>query len=211
MATSRLQGRRGDGSAVVRGWVAIYTLGLPGPLRERRRGEVAGDLADETLDAVRHGETAGLLRRRLERWLVGIPDDVAWRLIDAPADARALRQTMGETPWIPVSRLALVLLAIAAIGAGGGLSIVIGTIIDGRRTADTWLGWGPYGFIVACALVLLAVLLSVPWPRRGLAVGVVGVVLGMAAAPWVAGCWLVALFAVALRWHQATTPGAAAP
>lgn len=211
MATSRLQGRRGDGSAVVRGWVAIYTLGLPAVLRERRRGEVAGDLADETLDAVRRGETTGLRRRRLERWFIGIPDDVVWRLVDAPADARALRHSVGSAPWTPVSRLALVLLAIAAIGAGGGLSIMIGTIIEGRRTADTWFGWGPYGFIVACSLVLLAVLLSVPWPRRGLAVGLVGVALGMAAAPWIAGCWLVALFALALRWYQANTAGASVP
>ena len=32
MTTSRLPGRRGDGSAVIDGWVAVYTLGLPGPI-----------------------------------------------------------------------------------------------------------------------------------------------------------------------------------
>ncbi len=90
MTTSRLLGRRGDGSAVVRGWVAVYTLGLPAAIGARRRSEVAGDLADETVDAVRRGETADLRRRRLVRWFAGIPDDLTWRFVDAPELARTV-------------------------------------------------------------------------------------------------------------------------
>lgn len=211
MRTSRLHGWRGDGSTVVRRWVAIYTFGLPAPIRERRRGEVAGDLADEALDAVRRGETAGLRRRRIERWIVGIPDDLAWRLIDAPADVRALRVTLRPTPWIPVSRLAMLFLGVAAIGAAGGLTIMIGSVVNGRSAEDTWTGWGPYGFMAACAAALVAILLAVPWPRRGLALGVVAVAVGLAASPWLAGCWLLILIALVGRWHEARADGAVVP
>lgn len=203
MTTSRLQGRRGDGSAVVRGWVAVYTLGLPSAVGARRRDEVAGDLADETLDAVRRGETADLRRRRLVRWALGIPDDLLWQFTVAPHLTRLWRTSVGPEAWAPLTRISLALLAMSAVGAGGALAIVLGGMLSGQATAETWLGWGPYGFMVACGLVLVAVLLAVPWPRRGLGVGTIGFVLGMAAAPWLWGCWCLAVIALVVRWYQA--------
>lgn len=206
MTASRTMGRRGDGSAVVRGWVAIYTLGLPAVLRARRRDEVAGDLADETLDAVRHGATADLRRRRLLRWALGIPSDVAWRLFDAPESAARIRAGAGPVRWVPPSRWSLALLAVAGIGAGGAFAIVVRSILEGR-SADTWLGWGPYGFVAACLIVLVAVGLAVPWPGRAVALGVPAIVLGMVAAPWLWGCWFLVLFTLLLRRHQAAADG----
>ena len=207
MTTSRLLGRRGDGSAAVRGWVAVYTLGLPAPLRERRRGEVAGDLADETIDAVRRGETADLRRRRLVRLVLGIPDDIAWRLVEAPRIARAQPPSADTHEWAPPTRVSLVLLGISAIGAAGGLTLTLSGMTSGRPAAEVWLGWGPYGFIAACALILLAVLLAVPWPRRGLAVGLAASGIGLAAAPWLWGCWFLVLIALLVRWYQANHVG----
>lgn len=207
MTTSRKVVRRGDGSAVICGWVAIYTFGLPGPLRDRRRGEVAGDLAEETLDAVRQGTTGDLRRRRLVRWLLGVPDDLSWRFIDAPAIARTIPRTGTGAAWAPLSRLSLGLLAIAAIGAGGALALTVGEIVRSGSIADTWSGWGPYGFVVACAVMLLAVVLAVPWPGRALGVGSLGFVLGMAAAPWLWGCWCLCLIALAVRRQQAIRAG----
>jgi hypothetical protein len=192
---------------VVRGWVAVYTLGLPAAIGARRRMEVAGDLADETLDAVRRGETADLRRRRLVRWLVGIPDDMTWRFVDAPALARGSRGDGRSEVWVPLSRISLLLLAISAIGAAGALAIVAQGVLSGRSTAETWQGWGPYGFMVAASLVLVAVLLAVPWPRRGLGAGVLGFVVGMAAAPWLWGCWSLVLIALVVRWYQANDAG----
>jgi hypothetical protein len=202
MTASRLGGRRGDGAAVVRGWVAFYTLGLPAEIRGRRRAEVAGDLADETLDAVRRGATGDLRQRRLVRLLLGIRDDLAWRVVDARSMARASRSASLPSQWTPTSKVSLTLLAIVAIGAGGALGIVLVPWLDGSARPDGWLGWGPYGFIVACAIVLGSVLLAVPWPSRGLRLGIGGVVLGMAAAPWLWGCWMLALIALAVRWRQ---------
>ncbi len=207
MSTARLTGRRGDGSAAVRGWVAIYTFGLPAAIRERRRGEVASDLAEETLDAIRRAETAGLRRRRLVRLLLGIPDDLAWRLVDAPAAVRQLRAVLPPTTWVPLTRSTLFLLSITAIGAAGALGIVVVPLVDGSAPPDAWLGWGPYGFITACAIVLAAVVLAVAWPVRGLRLGIAGVVIGMAAAPWLGGCWLLVFIALFARWYQASRLG----
>lgn len=204
MATSRLLGRRGDGSAVVNGWVAIYTLGLPGAMRARRRDELAAHLLDEGIDAVRRGEVAGLRRRRLIRWFLGIPDDVLWRL----TDARAMAQRYPSSPWTPLSRWTSLLLATVALGAGGGFVIVASALIDGGIAAGTWPAPGPQGFLLACLAALMGIVASVPWPRAGLSLAVVGVIIGTLTAPWLWGCWGMALIAVGLRWHQSRSDGA---
>jgi hypothetical protein len=199
VATSRLLGRRGDGSAVVNGWVAIYTLGLPEAIRTRRREEVAADLREEALDAVRHGRARGLVRQRLRRWLVGIPDDLAWRAFDAPDLALDLRLPM---PWLPLNRWSSALLAIAAIGAAGGLALVAIPYLTAGGTGNAWAGWGPIGFMLAATGVLAAILVSVPWPSRGVAIVIPSVLVGFAAAPVLWGCWALAAFAVIVRMIQ---------
>ena len=191
---------------MVRGWVGFYTLGLPEPMKARRRGEVAGDLADETLDAVRRGDLAGLRRRRLTRWALGIPSDLAWRVLDAPVAASGIRARMGSLPWVPLTRWSLALLTVVGIGAGGGLAIVARSFLDGRQ-GDTWVGWGPYGFVAACLVVVISVGLAVPWPGRAVTIGVPAALLGMAAAPWLWGCWFLALFALLLRRQQSAADG----
>ena len=199
MATSRLQRRRGDGSAVVNGWVALYTLGLPDPVRARRREEVAADLREESLDAVRHGRASRLARQRVRRLIVGIPDDLAWRAFDAPDIALDLQLPM---PWVPLNRWSSALLAIAAIGAAGGLALVAIPYLTAGGTAQAWAGWGPIGFMIGAAGVLAAILVSVPWPGRGVAVVVPSVLIGFAAAPVLWGCWALAAFAVTVRLVQ---------
>lgn len=198
--TSRLLGRRGDGSAAVRGWVGFYTLGLPRPMRERRRTEVVGDLADETLDAIRHGDQSVLLRQRLIRLLMGIPADLSWRLIDAPA---AARQLYGPAPWVPLTRWTLALTGVVAMIEGGGLAIVTLPALTGQVRPDLWPGWGPVGFAIGSAVVLVGVLLSVFWPRLGAAVIAPGALIGLFAAPWLWGSWLLAVIAGAARAYQA--------
>lgn len=211
MATARLPGRRGDGSAVVRGWVALYTLGLPSQMRTRRRDEVAGDLADENIDAVRRSDVTDLRRRRLTRWVLGIPADLAWRFLDAPATARLIAARRPRYPWVPLSRWTAAMVAIVVIGAGGATAIVSIPMMAGQTTPTTWPGWGSAGFIVGCLFVIAGVLASVPWPRRGAAIVIPGVVVGFAAAPWLWGCWLLALISVALRAYEARDPESILP
>jgi hypothetical protein len=198
--TSRLLGRRGDGSAAVRGWVGFYTLGLPRPMRARRQAEVAGDLADETLDAIRHGDRSILFRQRLVRLLMGIPADLSWRFLDAPAAARLL---YGPAPWVPLTRWTLALTGVVAMIAGGGLAIVTLPALAGQVRPDLWPGWGPIGFAIGSAVVLVGVLGSVFWPRLGALVIVPGALIGLFAAPWLWGSWLLAVIAGAARAYQA--------
>jgi len=200
MTASRLPGRRGDGSAAVRGWVGLYTLGLPAPMRTRRRGEVAGDLADETMDAIRHGDRSGLFRQRMVRLPLGVPADLSWRLVDAPPVARRL---YGRTPWVPLTRWTLALVGAVALISAGGLAIVTLPVLTGQARPDLWPGWGPVGFAIGSLLVLSGILASVFWPRLGAAFVVPGAVVGLLAAPWLWGGWLLAVIAGAARTYQA--------
>lgn len=195
--------RRDDGAAVVRGWVATYTFGLPVEMRRRRRDEVAADLADEALDAIRRREQGTLVRRRLTRLVLGIPADLAWRLFDAPARARDDRVA---AIWAPLSRWSLALIAIVAVGTTGALMIVTIPIVTGVAPSNTWTGWGPVGFGIGCGAVLAGILGSVVWPRRGAALVIPGAVVGFAAAPMLWGCWLLTVIAVIVRWYETLPP-----
>lgn len=200
MAATRRSARHGDGSAAVRGWVDLYTLGLPRAIRERRRQELHGELAEEWLDAVRRSAQAGLRRQRWGRLVRGIPDDLAWRVSDARRAAAALQ---GPARWVPLTRWSLALLGIVAIGAGGGFSLVALPYLGGTADPSTWLGWGPFGFMVGSAGILLAVPVAVAWPGRALAIVIPSVAVGVLAAPWLWGCWCLGLMAIVGRHVQA--------
>jgi hypothetical protein len=204
MRPPRLRWRRGDGSAAVRGWVALYTLGLPVEMRMRRGGEVRADLADEALHAMRTGRTGELFGQRLIRLTLGIPSDLSWRIVDAPAIARRYPH---HVPWVPLDRWTFVLLAMVAIGAAGAFAIVTVPDLTGPTADDGWHGWGPAGFGIACAAIMLGVIACVPWPRRGAAIVIPAVVLGFLASPWLWGCWFLAFIGVSVRLYQAD-PGA---
>jgi hypothetical protein len=190
---------RDHGAALVRGWVALYTLGLPDALRARRRGELAADLAEEAADAVRRAALTGLAGRRFVRLIMGMPADLAWRLLDAPAMAAELRV---ERAWVPPTRWILGLLAIAAIGTAGALILVAGPILDTSTRPDPWLGWGPYGFAAACVVALLAIVVAVPAPTRAATLVTPAALLGTIAAPWMVGPWLLVVLAVGARWYE---------
>lgn len=196
MHTLHLPGRRGDGSAAVRGWVATYTLGLPRAMRVRRRDEVTADLADETLDAIRQGRQRRLFGQRMRRLMRGVPSDLAWRVVDAPMMARELA-VWGE--WVPPTRWSMALIVIVAIVSAGGLAIVTLPVLLGAAGPESWSGWGPIGFTIGSSGILTGVLLAILWPGRGAALVVPSAVVGFLAAPWLWGGWLLALIAVAVR------------
>jgi hypothetical protein len=190
---------RDHGAALVRGWVALYTFGLPGVVRARRRAEIDADLAEETLDAVRHATVEGLAGRRVIRLLMGLPADLAWRLLDAPAMAADLRI---DAPWVPPTRWTLIGLGVAAIGTAGALTLVAGALLDTSARSDPWIGWGPYGFAAACVAALVAVVVAIPSPSRAMMVVVPAAALGTIAAPWFVGPWLLVVIAVGARWYE---------
>ena len=120
MTAVRRPWRSSDGSAAIRGWTAFITIGLPAALRDRRRDEVAADLDEERLDAIRQRRVSTLRRQRLGRLIAGIPDDVVWRFVDARIMARDLRR---PTDWVPLDRWTALALGCLAIGVAGGLSL----------------------------------------------------------------------------------------
>ena len=63
--------------AVVRAWTWVYTCRLPQDVRDTRRGEIESDLFESQRDA---GHSLGLALQVTMRLLLGIPDDLQWRI-----------------------------------------------------------------------------------------------------------------------------------
>jgi hypothetical protein len=68
-------------AGLVRGWVGLYTRGLPADARTARRDEVDDDLWCEHAEAAAAGRSARSLDADLAlRLLFGIPSDISWRM-----------------------------------------------------------------------------------------------------------------------------------
>jgi hypothetical protein len=78
--------------AAVRAWTRAYTLGLPPSIRERRRAEVESDLWECHADAA-----AVLPLQILGRLLLGIVDDVWWRVEEVSLRPRGARPVLVAT------------------------------------------------------------------------------------------------------------------
>lgn len=187
---------RDHGAAAVRGWVGLYTRGLPAELRDRRCEEVEADLADETLDAELFGSTGALTTARLSRLVRGIPADVSWRLGDARHEVRSQDK---RREHMPASRLSLVLLAGVVILAGIGLVLTLQPLVTLGQDPDRWDSWGPYGLIVGTAAVIVGSLVAVWRPVPGAVIALTGALVGAFASPWLLMFWLLVPIAVAVR------------
>lgn len=65
----------------VRAWVRLYTAGLPPGLRDSRREELDADLWEQGQEAEKSlMDSPALWTHLLLRWLLGLPDDLLWRL-----------------------------------------------------------------------------------------------------------------------------------
>jgi len=73
--------------AIVRAWTRIYTYGLPAGDRERRRAEIESDLWESAHDGTEQRLTTPHIIRRL---LLGIVDDLRWRVEAAPPRRQAI-------------------------------------------------------------------------------------------------------------------------
>jgi hypothetical protein len=111
-------------------WVRRYTAGLPATLRERRRAEIAADLADHATDRARDEWTGrSVAAERLGRLLRGLPSDVMWRR-DVLAATRGRRA--GSFGWLAHGWPTLTGLAL------GGFYIVFALYVFGLDAlADT--------------------------------------------------------------------------
>lgn len=158
---------------IVSRWVGLYTAGLPEAAADRRREEIAADLADHVAHARAHGVPDARIARHLaSRMLRGAVADVSWRAHELRV---ARTHTTEERPMTPattrsVLRVGAFVLAVLAIP-------FVATLLSDEA------GWGIFDFVLAG--VLLAVVgacAEAAVRRRGsLLVGAAVVVLGVAA------------------------------
>jgi TonB family protein len=90
----------------VRGWTRWYTWRLPPAVRDARREEIESDLWESLHDPEM---TAGwLVVQMMMRLTLGIPDDLAWRLLSHPT---ATRSAMLRTAMTAAAMCTLLLVA----------------------------------------------------------------------------------------------------
>jgi hypothetical protein len=69
-------------AVLVRGWVDLYTRGMPAPMRAARRDEIDDDLWCEHEEAAAIGRSGRSLGADLVlRLVLGMPADISWRLM----------------------------------------------------------------------------------------------------------------------------------
>jgi hypothetical protein len=159
-------------TGLVRGWVRLYTSGLPAELRDARRDEVDDDLWCEHQEALATGHSARSLDAdRVLRLLFGIPADVSWR--------RTYRGRAAATGIERSSSMSTSVLGVLAIGAAlswGTLGFVASSIGDAMWTRYAGL---TVTILIAGALAYLAVAfgLALRYQDRVSPVGTAGAML----------------------------------
>lgn len=141
----------GRSAGLVRGWVDLYTRGLPAELRDGRRDEIAADLWSQFEEAAVIGRSERATATEiLVRLLAGIPADVSWRM--------AHREGRSEEAKPSDDAIGTVGLGWAAIFAGAGL---MGLLLRYSEvvTSDV-LYWAGVVAEVALALVLAGLALG---------------------------------------------------
>ncbi|MGR2752213.1 hypothetical protein [Agromyces arachidis] len=157
--------------ALVLGWARWYTRDLPAEVAADRRDELAADLHDERAWA---GEAASA--SIAQRWLRGIPADLAWRA--ARMRGVAIAAPRGTFPR-----------AVPAFGlAAAALLIAWGVLVVARVAplVATGAWWGAWDLVAAAAV--------------GLAFAVTGGVLSLVPGRrWFGSLWLAAAAYVLLQ------------
>ena len=125
-------------TALVRGWVRLYTRDLPPAAAERRRDEIAADLHDH----VDHDRSAGVGERRIAlrvagRMVRGVPADASWRRTVARSST-----TKEPTPMSRSTALRILVPTVLAL-----LVPLVGTLVS-----DSF-DWGVFDFVLLAVLV----------------------------------------------------------
>lgn len=141
----------GRSASLVRGWVDLYTRGLPVELWDGRRDEIAGDLWSQFEEAALIGRSERATANEiLVRLVAGIPADISWRMAhrgEKPVEARPADDTTGTVG-----------LGWAAIFGGVGLTGLMLRYTE-VVTSDV-VYWAGVGAEVALALVLAGLALG---------------------------------------------------
>lgn len=191
-------------SALVSGWVRVYTRELPPPVAERRVDEIRADLHDHiAFERARGTADPHISLGILSRMARGVAADVAWRHHAQPVKGDVMRPLVGLlVAAIGVAILALVLdspaLVLVSVAAMG--IVTLGTFALGVQTAQQRDILVPFVAMLAGALVCAALgVTAVIVGDRGDAPGLV--LVGVALITSV----VVGAFAIGLRTAQRTS------
>jgi hypothetical protein len=168
-------------AVLVRGWVDLYTRGMPAEVRAVRRDEVDDDLWCEDDEAVATGRSARTLDAdRVLRLLFGMPADISWRL--------TYRGRAAHASVVRISSMGTSVLGVFAIVAGltfGSLMILFVPLGEAVWTGSIGI-FGVLGTLVG-AIAFMAAALGLAWlyqDRVGLvgALGALSVTVGALAS-----------------------------
>jgi hypothetical protein len=167
-------------AGLVRGWVDLYTRGLPADARTARRDEIDDDLWCEHAEAAAAGRSARSLGADLAmRLIFGIPADLSWRLTyrgsETAVDIEKVNsmgtRSLGVIAIFAASSLGLLL--ILYIPMGDTVWTVFGTVVLWLGSIVTFvaaavgLAWrfqdrvGPLGTVGAILVAMAFVVLFV--------------------------------------------------
>ena len=159
-------------SSAIRAWVALYTRGLPEADATERRALLDADLWDEAQAAEWMGETSSLAQRRLSRWIRGVPADISWRVERQRRITKMPRRTDMQ-----ISKGQL-----AAIGVVTILNLVM---LVGLLASPGFREWSGMGIAtVGLGLSIVGLLVAIPRPQAGFAIGSIGTAVAFLSMPW---------------------------
>jgi hypothetical protein len=144
-------------AGLVRGWVRLYTSGLPPKLRDARRDEVDDDLWCEHEEAAEAGRSRRALGTDLVlRLLFGIPADVSWRLTSG---RRAPAPTFVRTPSMGARAVgASAIVAVLGFGFLGILTSTLGPDMGTTGGSPSHIGMVVGAIVLCCIAFLVAAL-----------------------------------------------------
>jgi hypothetical protein len=114
-------------AGLVRGWVDLYTRGLPADARAARRAEIEDDLWSQAQDELADATGSGASGDVLARLVFGMWADISWRLEQRHRDR--------ERP-VPRS-LSLTTRPVASLSIVGGSALAVASLIWGMLDATS--------------------------------------------------------------------------
>ncbi len=169
----------------VRWWVQLYTSGLATSTRHQRRVELESDMWEQTRSESESGSGDFRIAASIwTRWLVGVPDDLAWRAEQVAASREPSRQAARSSKVDTVtsrnklfglgSAVAAILIVAVAIGVFTIASI------QPRDGSDNIVAWstifilGNSLFVAGLAAIAIGFFVMNSRPAEGAALAVGG-------------------------------------
>jgi len=154
---------------MARSWVTLYTLRLPLEIRESRRSEIDSDLWEQQWLAARRGDPAlGTAIEVLSRMLLGIFDDLIWRL-EAGVSVTKGQISVNDTWPMRIGFIALMVPLLLLVANGLGMMLGNGEFDN----AQEQILWG-LSFLVAPLVAAVGLWLCRTRPKLGLGLVVGG-------------------------------------